>query len=317
MPGVQSVALTSATPITSAMNPPQPVYIAGRPAAPEGQEPTAYFNVVSPRFFETMGVQLVRGRFIPDDIRPGSPAVVVVSESMARTLWPGEDAIGKRISSQSNGPWEEVIGIVRDVAFAADLGPVATRNRVYESLVRDPWGYTAIVLRADAPETLVEPLRRAVAEIDPDIPIDQLRTVERAVADSQSFFHLANQVLGGFAGLGLLLSAIGLYGVISGIVVRRTPEFGIRLALGARPSDVLWNVLGTGLKLSLIGVLIGLVGAFGVLRVLGLIAPSLPASDPLVIGAVSLLLMAVAAVACWIPARRATKLDPVIALRTE
>lgn len=317
LPGVEWAALASAVPITATTNAPQPVYVEGQAPAAAGREPLAHFIVAGPHFFSAIGARLVKGRLIPDDIRPDSPPVAVISESTARTLWPGEDPIGKRIARTRDAGWDEVIGVVRDVGFAADLGAPATHLQVYESLVREPWAYTWILVRSRAPEALVEPLRHVVAELDSDLPVDVLRTVDQAVDDSQQFFRLANQVLNGFAALALILSAIGLYGVISAVVVRRTSEFGVRLALGARPRDVLWSVLSNGLKLTAVGIVIGLAGAAIVIRILGAIAPALPTNEPLALTAMSVLLVAVAAIACWIPAYRATKVDPLTALRAE
>ena len=216
--------------------------------------------------------------------------MVVINETMARTLWPGEDPIGKRISASVDNPqWEEVVGVVRDVGFAANFGTSDTRMQAYHPLVFQPWGYITIALRAAAPEALAEPLRRLVAGLDPDLPVADLRTVRQTMDRYQHNFHMADDLLTGFAFLGLLLAAVGLYGVISNLVVQRLPEFGIRMALGAPPENVLWLVLGAGLRFVALGSPLGFAGALALLRLLR--EPScleIPGQDPLMLALVVL-----------------------------
>ncbi len=317
LPGVERASLASAAPLIAASNPAHPLYLEGRPAPRPGSEPFATFTVVGPRYFETMGLRLLRGRWFPDDIRPDARPVVVIGETLARTYWPGEDAVGKRLSRKPDGAWSEVIGVVSDAEYAADLGGPDTRLQVYESLVVDPWAYVTVVVRGANPQALIQPVRRAVAELDADLPVNGLRTVEDTVASEQHFYRLADHVLAGFAALGLLLSAIGIYGVISGLVIRRTSEFGIRLALGARAGDILWPILWSGLRLALAGVALGIVGAVAAGGVLATVAPALPLHDMWAVAAASALLLLVTAAACAVPAYRATKVDPLTALRCE
>jgi putative ABC transport system permease protein len=318
LPGVEQAALASHLPLTAATNAPLTVFVQGRAAPPAGREPLTYVTMVSTDFFTTLRIPLVEGRLFDATLRPGNPPVIVINETMARTLFPRESALGKRIATTLENPiWHEVIGVVRDVRYAADLGAPPTQMQAYRPFVLEPWGYLTAVVRAPAPATLAEPLRRAVAELDGDLPVADLRTTSQAVNQSQTYFRIANSVLGGFALLGLLLSAIGLYGVIAGLVVRRTSEFGIRLALGAQRRDVLRLVVNAGLRLALLGVALGVGCSFVLAFVLGRVAPELPAQDPLAIAAVSLLLVVVALVACYLPARRATRVDPITALRAE
>jgi ABC-type antimicrobial peptide transport system permease subunit len=264
-----------------------------------------------------MGVQLVQGRLIPDNIRPNSPQVAVISETMARTLWPGADPIGQRISRLPGGAWREVIGVVRDVSFATELGAPDTRMQIYDSLVQDPWGYFTIILRGASAETLAQPLRRAVSELDPDLPVYFLRTVEAAVDESQHFYRLAMQVMGGFAATSSFLTAVGLYGVIAGMVFRRTREFGIRIALGAQPRDVWWPVLWNGWRLALVGIGCGVIGVSAAIRLVAAVVPALPTQTPLVVAGMGALVFAITGLACWIPARCAAKVNPLLALQTE
>jgi predicted permease len=318
LPGVEHVSLSSALPIDN-FHSSRDFAIEGRPDALPGQAPLADMVMVSPDFFDTIGLQLVQGHFWSENIRHDSPAVAIINETMARQFWPNENPIGKRIGStdpkQRN--WMEVVGVVRDVGFVASLGIPDTRLQVYRPLVQEPWGYLSVAVRAKSPETLAEPLRRAIAEIDPDLPVSWVQTVHQAVENAQHNFKVANQLLAGFAVLGLVLAAVGLYGVISTLVVQRTQEFGIRFALGAQSRDVLWLVLGKSIGLTALGSAIGLVGAGLLLAFLGKMMPGLPGNDPLVLTGIVAVLFLVALGACFLPARRAAKVDPIIALRAE
>jgi len=318
LPGVEHASLSSSLPIY-AYNSSRNFAVEGRADPPKGQEPLADYVLVTPDFFNAVGLQLVAGRLFPENLRADSPRLALINETMARQYWPNEDPVGKRLgdpdAKQRN--WTEVIGVVRDVGFVANLGLPDTRLQVYCPLVQEPWGYLSIALRGRHPQALAEPLRRAVADLDPDLPVADLRTVGEAVDHAQRNIHVANQLLAGFALLGLLLAAIGLYGVISTLVTQRTQEFGIRLALGAQTHDVLWLVIGKSLALTALGSLIGCVGAAALVRFLGQLMPGLPGGDPWVLAAIVVLLLAVAVGACFLPARRATRVDPLVALRAE
>lgn len=318
LPGVEHVALSSSLPIY-AYNSSTNFAVEGRADPPKGQEPLADDVYVAGDFFGALELQLVAGRLFPDNLRADSPHYAIINEAMARQFWPNESPLGKRIggTDPKDRGWSEIIGVVRDVGFVANLGLPDTRYQVYKPLVQNPWGYVNIAVRAHHPETLAEPLRRAIAEIDSDLPIANLRTVDKAVDNAQHNYVVANQLLGGFAVLGLVLAAIGLYGVISTLVVQRTPEFGIRLALGAQTQDVLWLVLGKSLALAAIGSGIGLLGAMALVQLLSKVLPGLPGSDPFVLAGIVVVLLSVALGACFLPARRATKVDPIIALRSE
>ena len=320
LPGVEHASLSSSAPLY-AYNSPRKMFIEGRAEPPTGQEPLADYVVVSPDFFNTFGLQLIEGRLFPENMRADSPGVAIVNETLARQFWPGESAIGKRICGTDSNPkernWTEVIGVVRDVGFVANLGLPDTRYQVYRPLVQEPWGYLTIALRGQNPQSLAEPLRRALAEIDSDLPVANLSTIDEAVDNAQHNFVVANQLLAGFALLGLALAALGLYGVISTLVVQRTPEFGIRLALGAQPRAVLWLVLGKSLRLAVLGAALGLVGSALLFQILEKLIPGLPGADPLTLAAIVVVLLGVALGACFLPVRRATKVDPLVALRAE
>jgi predicted lysophospholipase L1 biosynthesis ABC-type transport system permease subunit len=227
--------------------------------------------------------------------------------------------VGKRLIGFDGATrlnWE-IIGVAKDVAFAGNVGAAATHFQIYHNMAQNPWGYFTVVARSRTPETLADPLRRAVAELDGDLPVVELRTVAQAVAGGQHDIVVANRLLATFAALGLALAALGLYGVISGLVAQRTQEFGIRLALGAQPHNVLQIVMGNGALLAGLGTALGLGLAAVLLPVLSAAFPGLPGLDVLALaGAVGLLFL-VTLFACWLPARRATKVDPMIALRAE
>jgi len=183
--------------------------------------------------------------------------------------------------------------------------------------VHEPWAWANLVLRGPAPAGLAESLRRAVAEVDPDLAVDQVATVRQFIDQQQGNLRLVAQILSGFALLGLVLAAVGLYSVISQTVAQRTGEFGIRLALGAQRVDVLALVLQHGIRLAVLGLLLGLAGAYGLGRFLGGLMPRLASADPIALLDVSVILFVVTLVACWLPAWRATKVDPLVALKAE
>ncbi|HTU03116.1 MAG TPA: FtsX-like permease family protein, partial [Candidatus Sulfotelmatobacter sp.] len=256
--------------------------------------------------------------------RADSRPVAIVNESMARALWPGEDPIGKRIADA--GPaqpsWIEVVGVVSDVHSTIELvRPPDTLFQVYLPLVQTPSTYVHwfnLAIRSSAPApTVASALRAAVQQIDPDQPVYAIVSAREAMGQITRGFLLTSQMLGAFALIGLALSAVGLYGVIANLVARRTPEIGIRMALGAQARDVLWLVLGQGVRMAVTGTAIGLVCAWALVRLLDSLLPAIPGGDPVAVACVAALLAAVALFACWLPARRATKVDPIIALRSE
>jgi hypothetical protein len=264
-------------------------------------------------------VPFVAGRNFAPDVKPDDARVAIVNETLAKQLWPGQSAVGQRLAMLNEGKttWSEVIGVVRDTESAANTANERITGQVFRPAAHEPWSWMRFVIRAPNPESLRESVRRAIAEVDPDLPADDLMTVTSAVERGQHNLVVVAQILGGFAVLGLVLAAVGLYGVISNLVAQRTSEFGIRMALGAKPSDVLALVMRHGVILTLIGLGLGLGGAYGLSRLLGSIMPRLVSADPLALGSMAVALFAVSALACWLPARRATKVDPMVALRSE
>jgi putative ABC transport system permease protein len=317
--GVRSAAVTVNLPLYRQGNSIS-IQIAGRPEPPPGQEPIIVTRMISPGYFETMGIPLVSGRQLTDHDTEKSPNVVVISETMARRYWPGEDAIGKRIAAgrvTSDADWIQVIGVVKDVhQFELSADP---KPQMYLSYRQAEFFWPEdLVVRTDVdPASLAATVRNAVWEIDKEQPVSNIRTMEDILADSIARQRFSMLLLGVFAGVALLLAAVGIYGVMSYSVAQRTHEIGIRMALGAQTSAVLKLAVGYGLKLVVAGVVIGLVAAFVLTRLMSTLLFGITATDPATFALISLLLIAVAAIASYIPARRATKVDPLIALRYE
>ncbi len=267
---------------------------------------------VSPGYFGTLDVRLVEGReFTPAD-SAGRPAVTIINEAFARACWPNASAVGKRIGQP--GSWQEIVGVVSDVRSATDPGEPTTRFQCYRPLAQDSSAGIAVAVRG---HVTGETLRRAVAELDPDLALSEAGAVRAAVDRAHGQTAIAGWLLGAFASLGLLLAALGTYGVVAGFVGQRTQEIGVRMALGAKIRDVLWLVLGRGLRLTAIGLVVGLLGAVAMARVLASVTPGLKANAPGVVVLAGLVLFAVALLACWIPARRASRVNPMVALRGE
>ncbi|MEP7336682.1 MAG: ABC transporter permease [Acidobacteriota bacterium] len=305
LPGSERAALAFSLPM-QAFGVTESFAIASRPAPPPGYEPLRYINRVTPGYFATLGMRLVTGRDFTSADTPNHPAVVIINETMARTFWPGESPLGKRLGD------EDIVGVVSDVRFPASLDEPETRFQTYHALAQQPQGSLAIALRG---KVTAEVLRQAVAELDPDQPVNEIGSARAAIERRLDDYALIGRLLSGFAVLGLLLAGLGLYGVIAGFVAQRTSEIGVRMALGAQLRDVLWLVVGQGLRLTLLGVVIGLIGAFGLARLLASLAPGLESNDPLTIVGVAGLLVTIALLACWLPARQAAKVDPLVALR--
>jgi predicted permease len=317
LPGVEHVAFATQLPIWGFNT--EGVVVDGRPRPEAGAIAGAAFASVTPDYFATLGLRLRAGRSFTQDDRADTPAVVVINETMARTLWPGESPIGKRIGNADANPrWREVVGIASDAHRGATLGIDDAGFQVYRPLAQNPATVLELALRARvAPQTLAPEIRRIVAQLNPDQPIHQIGMVRDEVELAFNNIRLASLMLAGFAVLGLLLAAIGIYAVIANAVVQRTNEIGIRMALGAQVRDILELVIGQGIRLAVIGTMLGLAGAFAIARTLTSIAPALAEIDAVIITGVVALIIGVATFACWLPARRAAKVDPMTALRAE
>jgi len=282
--------------------------------------PDADNRQATPGWFEAMGIPLLRGRLIEQSDNENAPHVVVVNEAFAKRFFPKGDAIGKRIrlgKLTADFPWANIVGLVGDVrGFALEEPPQPTMYWPVAQIRATP--SLAIVVRTQSdPAALASAVRAAIAEIDPAQPIYEMQTLDQLVAKSldQRRFTLTLMVV--FGVIALVLSAIGLYGVMAFVVTQRTQEIGIRMALGARAIDVLKIVVGSGMFLASIGVVVGLIGAFAVTRLMASLLFGVSPTDLVTFGFVSLGLLTVAMLACYIPARRATKVDPLVALRYE
>jgi putative ABC transport system permease protein len=289
----------------------------------EGRTDTvvAFNERITPQYFDVLRIPLRRGRMFTNDDRVGYTPVMIVNDVMARALWPNEDPIGKRIGFQGPNPnWRTIVGVVGDVTFPSfgTASSVDTSYEVYQPLAQTGTQAVNILLRTTrSPDAVAPDLRKVVAALDRDLPVFDVITARSAEERTTARFRLLGQVFGGFAALGLVLAAIGVFGVVSYSTAQRSGELGMRMALGARQSHVMWLVLKQGVVLTLVGGTAGLAGGFGLSRVLASLMPRLPSPEmALVIGTAALMIV-VALTAMYIPARRASKISPMLALRHE
>ena len=292
--------------------------IVGRPAPVPGQWTSADIRVIDPGYFAAMGIPLLRGRAPTVADGATSPPIVVINETMARRYWPDADPIGQRLQVNWTHPeaHPEIVGVVGNV----HLGTVDSdfRPMIYYVQAQDPSGSMTLVLRhTGGAAPLTTALRATVRELDPNLPLTDVATMSSRLVQSTADRRYPMLLLSVFAALAVVLAAIGLYGVLSYTVSRRTREIGVRIALGAQGADVLRLVVGGGMRLTLIGIVVGLAGAALAARALGHLLYGVTASDPVTLAGVAVLLSAVALLAAYLPARRAARLDPVVALRTE
>ena len=317
LPGVKSVGGIEPLPM-SGNNWSTAVTVDGRPAPPPGQRQRTQTRVVSPDYFRAMGIPLLRGRFITEQDTAESPKVVVVSESFARQVFPGEEAVGKRVKpTLAPNFMAEIVGVVGDVKHGA-LDEAVTPE-LYASYRQAPQPFLALVVRAEPAVTagLTNSVREAVLQVDPNQPLYNVKTMEELLSDSVARRRFNMALLAVFAGIALALAAVGVFGVMSYSVTRRTHEIGIRVALGAQRRDVVRLIVGQGMALVGAGVALGLACALALSRLIAGLLYGVSASDPVIYSAVALTLAAVALAACYLPARRATRVDPMIALRHE
>ena len=317
LPGVQSVAVASNLPLTYSGDS-MPIGIEGRADPPPDQMPDVILRVVSPGYFSTMGIPLVQGRDFTEQDKPDAVRVAVITEKTARHFWPGENPIGKRFKPglvTGDSPWREIVGVVKDVRqndFAAE--PKMQMYMAHEQV--GSFVPNAVVVRTSVdPLSVGTAVRKTVWEIDKDQPVSDIRSMEEIVSTAVARQRFSMLLLGVFASLALVLAAVGIYGVMSYSVAQRTREIGIRMALGAQRKDVLKMAVGQGFKLVLIGVAIGLVAAFILTRVMASLLFGVSATDPVTFVAISLVLISVAVLASYVPALRASRIDPMVALR--
>jgi putative ABC transport system permease protein len=325
LPGVEAAAFSGGLPFAGA--PEQSFEIEGQPDADPSRPLMAVQYMTSPDYFQTMGIELRRGRLLSAQDRRESPFVAVIDESFAQKYFAGEDPVGKRISlGHRAGMQAEIVGVVEHVKHYGLSGEVPVDPQFYTALAQAPdealpfvAGRMSLVIRAKAvdPTSLVGAIRQQILATDPNQPIYNVRTMDERITESIGTQRFSMLLLMIFAGVALVLASVGIYGVISYSVTQRTHEIGIRMALGAQNRDILKMVLGQGMLLTLAGVGVGVVAALLVTRVMSSLLFGVSATDPLTFAGLALLLTVVALLAVIIPARRAIKVDPMVALRYE
>ncbi len=330
LPGVTGVVVSDSLLPTGAerVRPISDIYVQGRPAFEKGREGLVAWRAVTPGYFRMLAIPMVEGRGFVENDRDPQVNVIVISKTLAGHLFVGENPLGRGVQlSQPSGPWYNVIGVAGDVKNGGLFRPADPEYYVVRKSAPDP-GLEGAMPPRDLRHAFFlvgSPLafggvermvRGAIASLDPTLPAT-ISTFDERVGRLRTEPRFEAVLISLFAGLGLMLAAIGLYGLVSYSVARRTQEIGVRMALGAEKNDVLRLVVGQGSKLTLIGVAIGIPSALGLTRFLSSLLYGVKPSDPLTFVAVSLLLTGVALLACYIPARRAAKVDPMTALRHE
>jgi len=323
LPGVESAAVARDFPL-GGTDPSTPIETEGKTPAPVQGEVVSRYRAVSDDYFQTLGIPVLHGRTFDERDTASSSPVAIVSESLARKYWPGESAVGKRIKPRiTASSWCIVVGVVADVRhWGAD---VATEPTAYYPYTQIPESIRSLVeanmgiaVRSRlAQRDLLHSIRTAISGINSEVPVYDVKTMESMVTDSDSLRNFDLLLLGGFSLLALTLAAVGVYAVMAFSVSRRTREIGIRIALGANSRDVLLLILQQGATLAIVGSVIGVAGAFFLRRIMATLLYGLSANDPLVLCLVPCLMISVIALACWLPAHRATKIDPMAALRYE
>jgi putative ABC transport system permease protein len=315
LPGVQAVGGTNVMPIINDFV--LGVLVEGRPRVLDTDLPKTNYFAVTPGYFKAMGIPLLKGRDFTERDNADSPRVVIINETMANTLFPGEDPVGKRLHiTMDEEIFREIVGVVGDVK--QNGLDKQTRNQTYEPFAQEPSTVMSLIVRSSGnPAGLIGAIRAEVLALDKDLPLNSARTLPDIISASVAQQRFSMLLLCVFATVALVLAAVGLYGVMSYSVTQRTHEIGIRMALGASKRDVLRLVVGQGTALAVTGVGIGLAGSVLLTRLMAGLLFGVSATDPLTYLLIALLLTGVALVASFIPARRAAKVDPMIALRYE
>jgi predicted permease len=313
LPGVLGSGAAVGIPLARGMNWSVSVAVEGRGTSPEDTLP-ADARAVTSQYFATIGIPILQGRDFTERDGPESTSIII-SDAIARRLFPDDDPIGRRIRPGTNNPWMTVVGVTGDVRSSLDQEP---RSTIYFSAAQLGFNAMTVVVRTMGnPESMTAAVRSEVTKLDPKLPVYNVRTMSAILDDATGQPRFQTGLLGLFAIVALLLAAVGIYGVMSYLVTERAREIGIRMALGAEAGDVLKLVVGQGMRLAIAGVLIGLGGSLALTRLMQTLLFGVNPTDPPTFIVISLLLTAVALLACWLPARRAAKVDPMIALRYE
>jgi putative ABC transport system permease protein len=319
IPGVQDVGIINTLPLYK--GPTSGFRVEGRPITTPDKWPSVNYRVVSSNYFRAMGIPVLQGRVYTDRDDENAPLAMIVNQQLAREIFPDESPVGKRITfggTNANGQprWFEIVGVVANVR-SLELREEPTAE-LYFSSRQDLWPAMSLVVRSTVePSSLSGAVRQAVNEVDRSVPVADVKTMDHIVSESitQPRFNLF--LLGLFGAVAMILSAAGIYGVTAYTVTQRTHELGIRIALGAQVSDVLKMILGQGMAVIGVGLIVGLAAAFALMRLLRSLLFGVGENDPLTFVAITVVLVMVALIACYIPARRATKVDPLVALRYE
>jgi putative ABC transport system permease protein len=315
LPGVEAAGAINHLPLDGS-NSSLSFHIEGRPLPPAGEAPPATnWRAITPDYFRAMGIGLLQGRVFNERDTAQSPAVVVINETMARRFWPGENPLGRRIRpADPDEPWAEIVGIAHAVkhwGVDRDSQAEAYYPHVQQTVPR----MTLVVRSVSEPAHMIRAVSEQVNTLDHDLPVSQVGTMERRFAESVSGRRFSMLMMGVFAATALLLAAIGLYGLIAYSVEQRTREMGVRMALGARRLDVLRLLIGQGMIPAFAGIAIGLTGSLASSQLIEGLLFGVSATDPLAFAGAAVLLAGVALLACYLPARRAARVDPVVALR--
>jgi predicted permease len=318
LPGVIRIAAVTELPLSDNLHG-AGVYRSDRPEPHRADVPIALVNSVTPGYFDAMRIPLRQGRWFSDADRDGSPLVAVIDEFAAHSLWRNENPIGKPFKLGSKEPVREIVGVVGNVDGPPIVTMLAGRmGQVYLPLAQAPQASMSLVVRHSGdPAPLISAMRDVVRQIDVDQPLFEVRTMDEVRGAGQLPQKLAACLLAAFAAVALALAGIGIYGVMAYSVGQRTREFGIRMSLGAQPRDVWGAVLRQGAVLAVVGIAVGLAGSFALTRLLGNLLFRIGAADPFTFAGVTILLAAVTLFAAWVPARRATRIDPALTLREE
>ena len=312
IPGAKSVALSDNPPL-SGNNGLSPYAVVGRPLPPPAERPLAVRHLISPNRFGVLGIPIKAGRDFNEHDTPSSPAVIIINEAMAKQIFPNENPLGQKLVTGMAQAIGEVVGVVADVHTASLT--TAPQPEMFYPVLQRPENFTGILIRTDGdPAALAASVRTALHDVDAGIPLINTGTMQTFVKQSMADRDLTMTLLIVFAVLALVLASLGVYSVMAYSVAQRSGEIGIRMALGARPTDVQKMVIGQGMKLAALGLLIGVGLALAFTRLLSTLLFEVHVYDPLTYLAITLLLCAVAAAACWIPSRRASRIDPTQAL---
>jgi predicted permease len=315
LPGVEGVAIANDLPLEGDDTTTGLSNVEGLAPYARGQQPLVGVHAVNPGYFQAMGIPLLRGReFLASDSANSNP-LLIINQKLADTLWPGQDPIGKHCNVMGDKP-SEVVGVVGNVLHNGLGESIALES--YHPFPQNPWSYVGLAVRTHGdPGAVYGAVRSLVAQIDPELPVHDMRPMEQVVAETMASRRLTLWLVGAFAALALVLASVGIYGVMSYAVTERLHEIGVRVALGAQRQDVLRLVVGHGMRLAAIGLLLGSVAAFFAARAMTTLLFGIRPSDPVTYVGIAIVLALAALAACYIPARRATAVDPMVALRYE